>query len=223
MAQQARLKGWEALFKFALQAIDSVGEPAFARKNWSFGGGTVLMRRYGHRVSRDVDIFVPDPQWLAHLDPALNDTVDALTSRHLKSAGFLRLYFPEGEVDFIAAAPVTGKPWVLETVLARRVQVDTSIEILAKKIRYRAADLTARDLFDFALVAQKHPREMAKVAAVLRERRDAVLERLSSSEKSLRTTFADLDVLDFRPSYDHCVGVLKQELARAASRESDPD
>jgi hypothetical protein len=155
------------------------------------------------------------PQYLSYLDPALNDAVEALTPRHLKGAGYLRLYFPEGEVDFIAAAPVTDKPLVLETVLARRVQVDTSIEILGKKIRYRAADLTARDLFDFALVAQKHPRDIAKIDAVLRERRGAVLERLSSSEKTLRTTFAALDVLDFRPSYDDCVGILKKALAKA--------
>jgi hypothetical protein len=216
VAQEARLKTWETLFGYALRAIDSVGEPVFARGNWSFGGGTVLMRRYRHRVSRDVDIFVPDPQFLGYLDPELNDAVDALTPRHLKGAGFLRLYFPEGEVDFIAAAPVTGKPWAVETVFARRVQVDTSIEIVAKKIRYRAATLTARDLFDFALVAREHPREMAKIGTVLRECRDAVLDRLSAGEKALRTTFAELDVLDFRPSYDECVRVLRQQLGEAA-------
>lgn len=215
MAQEARLRAWEALLRHALRAIDSVGEPVFARENWSFGGGTVLMRRYRHRFSRDIDIFVSDPQYLGYLDPELNDAVAALAPRHLKEANYLRLYFAEGDVDFIAAAPVTRNPRTLETVLDRPMQVDTSIEIVAKKIRYRAAELTARDIFDFALVAKKHPRGMAKIKPVLRERRDALLERLSSGEQVLRKTFAALDVLDFRPGYAECVDILKRALERA--------
>lgn len=34
MADEARLKIWEALFAKALQAIDSVGEPVFSPENW---------------------------------------------------------------------------------------------------------------------------------------------------------------------------------------------
>jgi hypothetical protein len=33
--------------------------------DWTFGGGTVLMLRHKHRISRDVEIFVPDPQYLS--------------------------------------------------------------------------------------------------------------------------------------------------------------
>ena len=49
----------------------------FSPSNWTFGGGTVLMRRFRHRFSQDVDIFVPDPQYLGYLDPELNDAVAA--------------------------------------------------------------------------------------------------------------------------------------------------
>jgi predicted nucleotidyltransferase component of viral defense system len=215
MAQEARLNAWETLLGYALRAIDSVGRPAFATENWSLGGGTVLMRRYRHRLSRDIDIFVPDPQYLGHLDPALNDAVEALAPKHLKGAGFLRLYFPEGEVDFVAAAPVTVKPTTLETVLGRRMRLDTSIEIVAKKIRYRGAQFTARDLFDFAQVAKAHPRDMAKLRPVLHELRDRLHERLSLDDKVLRETFAALDVLEFRPTYEECAGVLRRQLEKA--------
>lgn len=59
MAEE-RLEAWKVLFRRALEIIDAV--PAGTRyDDWSFGGGTVLMRRFRHRVSRDVDIFVPDP------------------------------------------------------------------------------------------------------------------------------------------------------------------
>jgi len=214
MADQDRLTIWETLFAKALRAIDSVREPAF-HSAWSLGGGTVLMWRFRHRVSKDVDVFVPDPQYLGYLDPDLNETVDALTPKRTRESGYLRLYFDEGEVDFIASAPVTRKPQVIEKVLDRDVRVDTSAEIIAKKVRYRASHFTARDIFDFALVAEKEPKAISMITSVLRGHADAILERLSSADRILRTTFNELDVLDYRPTYDHCVQVVKRVLKRS--------
>lgn len=67
-----RLSAWETLFQRALDLIDSVGSAGIILRDWSFGGGTVLMRRYRHRFSKDIDIFVPDPQYLGYLTPRLN-------------------------------------------------------------------------------------------------------------------------------------------------------
>ncbi|WP_426166476.1 nucleotidyl transferase AbiEii/AbiGii toxin family protein [Pseudoduganella sp. R-34] len=53
---------WESLFKKALIAIDEIAAHGYANPFWTFGGGTVLMLRYGHLFSKDVDIFVPDLQ-----------------------------------------------------------------------------------------------------------------------------------------------------------------
>ncbi len=212
MAQEDRLRIWETLFRYALQAIDSVGEPVFSPTNWSFGGATVLMRRYRHRLSKDVDIFVPDPQHLGYLDPELNDAVEALTPKYLREAKYLRLYFSEGEVDFIAAGSVTDNPKVTETVLDRQVQVDTSIEIIAKKIKYRGAEFTARDVFDFAMVAEKERKEIPRIRFVLQERRDVILQRLASGDKILRTTFDALETLEYRRTYDECLKVVKKTL-----------
>src|SRR5262249_800083 len=36
---------------------------------WTFGGGTAMMPQINHRESRDIDIFLPDPQLLPFLDP----------------------------------------------------------------------------------------------------------------------------------------------------------
>ena len=85
-----------------------------------------------HRISKDVDLFVPDPQYLGYLDPGLNETVEALTPK--------------------------------------------------------------RTRFEF---------------------RDAILERLASGDKILRTTFKELETLDYRPTYDHCVKVLRDALKRS--------
>jgi predicted nucleotidyltransferase component of viral defense system len=212
LASEDRLEIWETLFRNALRAIDSVGEPVFSPGIWSFGGATVLMRRYRHRFSKDVDIFVPDPQHLGYLDPDLNETVEALTPKHLREANSLRLYFDQGEVDFIAAAPVTDNARVVETILGRKVQVDTSIEIVAKKLRYRGAEFTARDVFDFALVAEKEPQEIPRIKSLLHERRDALLQRFASGDKILRATFDALEILEYRRTYDECLEVVKKAL-----------
>lgn len=52
---------WREIWATALKLTDHlatvVHEPV-----WSFGGGTALMLRLNHRHSKDIDIFVPDPQ-----------------------------------------------------------------------------------------------------------------------------------------------------------------
>ena len=49
------------LIEGALPVLDHVfGPPDPSRKpDWTLGGGTAIMLQIGHRVSRDIDIFVP--------------------------------------------------------------------------------------------------------------------------------------------------------------------
>ena len=212
MAEE-RLSAWEILFQRALKIIDSVAASGTRFDDWSFGGGTVLMRRYRHRVSKDVDIFVPDPQYLGYVSPRLNDTADSLASDYLETAISVKLFFPEGEIDFIAGGPLTSKPTANETILGRRVRVETTAEILAKKVWHRGIEFTARDIFDFALVAAKEPGAIEAIRPILRERRDVVRARIASGGKALRTAFSGLDTLEFRPSFDECVKAVEEALA----------
>ena len=133
MAQE-RLKIWESLFQKALVLIDSTQQLGPALTNWSFGGGTVLMRRHLHRVSKDIDIFIPDSQWLGYLTPRLNDTAESLITDYSEEAQSLKLRFAEGEIDFVASQPLTIASTVMETLFGRDVQVETTAEIVAKKV-----------------------------------------------------------------------------------------
>ena len=151
-----RLSIWETLFLRALELIDSVSYAGITLEDWSFGGGTVLMRRHHHRLSKDIDIFVPDPQYLGYLSPRLNTRADTLTTKYFEQANSLKLSFPEGEIDFVASAPLTEDPTVTEDLFGRQVEVETSAEIVAKKVWHRAADFTARDIFDLAMVTILH-------------------------------------------------------------------
>jgi hypothetical protein len=208
-----RLKIWETLFQRALALIDAARSSGAPLDDWSFGGGTVLMRRHHHRLSKDVDIFVPDPQFLGFVSPRLSATAEALTANYVEQRNSVKLYFPEGEIDFVASAPLTTNPTLTETLFGRQVRVETSTEIIAKKIWHRGAEFTARDMFDLAMVVEKEPKALEEIRPVLRDRREIVLARMKSQEAALRETFAALEALDYRPSYEQCVALVRRALA----------
>ena len=53
---------WRTLFARAMQLIDELEQRTGHAPFWTLGGGTVLMLRYRHRQSKDIDIFFPDPR-----------------------------------------------------------------------------------------------------------------------------------------------------------------
>ena len=203
---------WETLFQHALELIDSVSAAGVELKEWTFGGGTVLMRRYRHRLSKDIDIFLPDPQYLPYLTPRLNSKAESLTNRYVEQQGFLKLFFPEGEIDFVVSGTLTSAPTIVESIFGRAVLVETSTEIIAKKVWHRGVEFTARDIFDLALVSEKEPAALHEIQPVLRERRDLILERIETHGASLRETFLALEVLDYQRSFDECVELVERAL-----------
>jgi hypothetical protein len=220
---QARLRAWETLFERALGILDAAAAHGMPRETWSFGGGTVLMRRYRHRVSKDIDIFLPDPQLLGYVSPRLNPAAEALTTDYVEQAGFVKLYFPEGEIDFVASGFLTPDPVRVEPIAGRAVRVETSAEIIAKKLWHRGAELTARDLFDFALVATREPEALHLLRDILAAQRRLLLERLESREEMLRTVFSQLQTLEFQPSFDDCVKALREALEKAATPRAEQE
>ncbi|MBI2754370.1 MAG: nucleotidyl transferase AbiEii/AbiGii toxin family protein [Betaproteobacteria bacterium] len=210
-----RLRIWEVLFQRALVLIDSVEKAGITLSDWSFGGGTVLMRRYRHRFSKDVDIFILDPQYLGYLSPHLNDTAEEMTDDYTLQANFLKLQFPEGEIDFVVSAPLTKNPTISETIFDRKVQVETSTEIVAKKVWHRGDRFRARDLFDLALIAEKEPAALTSIGPVLRDRRDVVTAWLAAKDRELRDDFANLEILEHQRTYDECLAIVKKVFKQA--------
>ena len=215
-----RLNAWKALFRRALEILDCAPRAGSMLREWSFGGGTVLMRRHRHRLSTDIDIFLPDPQLLGHLTPRLNPAVESLTHDYAEQANFLKLYFPEGEIDFVVSGFLTASPVTAERIDGRDIRVETSAEIIAKKVWYRGAGFTARDMFDFALIAQREPWAIRHAGEILSARRSAILERIEVQEEALREDFEALDVLDFRPSFEQCVEAIRSALGTSTGRPS---
>jgi hypothetical protein len=115
---------WEALFPRALRLVNEIQRyGGLANPFWTLGGGTVLMFRYGHRLSKDIDIVVPDPQYLGNVTPRLSDTAAALTEDYTETGSFVKLQFDEGEVDFVAAPNLTDAAWEWWEIQGRAVRV----------------------------------------------------------------------------------------------------
>jgi len=70
---------WRELLTLAERQLKEIG---LTCSNWTSGGGTVLTLRHRHRPSRDIDLFLNDPQVLSFLSPRLNDSV-AMVAYHI--------------------------------------------------------------------------------------------------------------------------------------------
>ena len=200
---------WEQLLPRALRLVDEIERHGgLADPFWTFGGGTVLMFRYGHRLSKDIDIFVPDPQYLGYVTPRLSDTAASLTEDYTEMPGsFVKLQFEEGEVDFVAAPNLTDAAWEWWHIQGRAVRVETAAEVIAKKMYHRGDRATARDLFDLSLVVEREPDALVKAAPFLMRHRDRFLQQIGRPGPGFVATFDAIAATGYRPSLAHCVEV----------------
>lgn len=200
----ARESIWQSLLSRALTILDDAvvhGMP----DDWSFGGGTVLMLRHRHRFSKDIDIFLPDEQCLGYLTPRLNDKAEIGMTDYVEQRGSIKIYYPEGEVDFVAAASLTLNPFIPQEILGRQIKLERSEEIVGKKVQYRGSEFKARDIYDLAMVLDYEPDTIATLVPLLKANRAEILVRLARDESLLREDFAEIDVLDYQPSYEQCL------------------
>src|SRR5689334_15424612 len=111
------------------------------------------MIRADHRLSRDIDAFIDEPQYLPYLSPRTGGEGIWGCQAYDEGANFLKLRYPEGEIDFIVAANVTSIPADSMTIPGRdgipdyELQVEHPVEIALKKLHYRGAMLKVRDAF----------------------------------------------------------------------------
>jgi hypothetical protein len=175
---------WARLFRVACALIRQVNSEALIIDHWTFGGGTALMLQIGHRESRDVDLFLTDPQLLPFLDPQKNDFDFEIRPSDYDGDGakFLKFAFDGiGEIDFIVSPSKTKNPTVEQEIEGHRTLLETVPEIIAKKIVHRGANLKPRDIFDIAAASVDH--------------QAAVVDSLRAYEPEVTVALATLDRL----------------------------
>lgn len=194
---------WQGLLQHAYALIDEINAHGIQDPFWTFGGGTVLMLRHQHRMSKDIDIFVPDPQYLGYVSPRLSDVAETVSDQYVEGPGFIKLLRPEGEIDFVASPNLTRDPFEVWELLGRQIRVETSAEIVAKKLWHRGDRATARDLFDLALVIDREPAALATASTFLTRHREPFLQQVDQRRTVLKAQFEAIDTLDYQPSYAH--------------------
>jgi len=209
---------WKGLLGHALTLIDEIAEHGRADPFWTFGGGTVLMLRYGHRLSKDIDIFVPDPQYLGFVNPRISDVASDITTEYEEHPQFVKLLLPEGEIDFVVSLNLTDPGYDQWTLLDRPVKAETAAEIVAKKMWHRGDRATARDLFDLSLVIERDPAALLAAGEFLIRHRDTFLGQLASRDVFIRQGFSDIETLNYTPTFDYAV-TLATEFLRAIPGE----
>jgi len=170
---------WESLLSTAVAILDGLDATGLGAPKAVLGGGTVLMMRMHHRLSKDIDLFLYDAQWLARLTPRLNDRVAAMVRDYSEQANSIKLVLALGDIDFVVAGSVTGVA-PIETLdfAGRRFLLEATEEILAKKLYFRAAWLKPRDVFDLVAAHQFFPASTARALEASQPRRDLQLARL---------------------------------------------
>jgi predicted nucleotidyltransferase component of viral defense system len=172
---------WKPLLTTALGVLDGLREQGFGAPDIVLGGGTVLMMRLHHRLSKDIDLFLHDAQWLGLLTPRLNDGVAALTSNYAEQANSLKLVLPRGDIDFVVADDVTGiAPNEKLDFAGWSLPLESTEEILAKKLYFRAGLLKPRDVFDLVAAYRANPEAALRAVAASAPRRAEQLRRLKA-------------------------------------------
>lgn len=161
--------GWkEGVLNLLNKAIGCLREAKIPKDEWSFGGGSALMFRYWHRESKDIDIFLSNPQYLTMLSPRLNDYAESIATEYEEASNFVKISVEDREIDFIVAPNLSGLFPAKEKLNGLEIFVEQPEEILAKKFFYRTEGLKVRDFLD-AYVVLKDPEKSERTKAVLKE------------------------------------------------------
>ena len=210
---------WAALFASALKLTDHlatvINDPL-----WTFGGGTVLMLRLNHRHSRDIDLFVPDPQYLGHVTPRLSDAAENLTSKYVEAAEYVKLLLPTGEIDIVVGQPLTDEPWEVVAYRGRQILVESNAEILAKKMYHRGNQAKARDLFDLCTIADLDPPAIERAAPFFMRYGDIFIAQLKANAGYIEEDFAQIQRIDYTRPFEECLMLAESIIDAAMGRSS---
>ena len=192
---------WRELFPPALALMVHLEHQAPGTQ-WTFGGGTVLMLRIGHRMSKDIDLFVPDPQALGWVNPRLSEAAEGVSTDYEENAEWIKLFLPAGEIDIVAGATLTAHPFEVVRYLGHDLKLETCAEIVAKKMWHRGDRAKARDLYDLCAVADAEPAAIEAAGPWFKRHGGAFLTALHERADIARMEFQAIDAIGTPLDFD---------------------
>lgn len=200
------------------------------------GGGTALAARWQHRHSTDVDLFVDaaDYEKLFKGEQRFRSDLElhAPSARNIViEPGFARIVLTDGgEISVSTSPSLTAHPVSGDSVRGTSVPLETTAEILAKKLRYRMiqnAQIVPRDLYDISSARWRDPKALQTALSTLKIEHlqdiDAELGYLAPGWMKRRHHQA-LIMPTSRPDAESAVGFVRgvlQEHIRSRMPDSD--
>ena len=141
------------------------------------GGGTALAARWQHRHSTDVDLFVDaaDYEKLFKGEQRFRSDLELHSpgARNIViEPGFARIVLTDGgEISISTSPSLTAHPVSGDSVRGTSVPLETTAEILAKKLRYRMiqnAQIVPRDLYDISSARWRDPKALQTALSTLK-------------------------------------------------------
>jgi hypothetical protein len=208
---------WKSLLGYAFAVIDEVMREHKVPFPIRIGGGSMLLRRYGHRRSKDLDLFVTDARLVKWCSPRFNETAADLFPDYGEDAVTTKLIMGVQEIDIIAANPIVEEDGTEAAVFdGRQVLVERPREILAKKVVYRGRQFQPRDVFDLGCIAEAEPEEIGAIVPWLSLVHVIDLEaRLTELEPVLQRDIARTvePYPEFSTVCDSCMTIAKEVVA----------
>ena len=192
---------WRLLLSRTIVGLEQLRQQGQAVPAWILGGGTALMLQADHRLSKDIDAFIDDPQYLGTMSPRVTDVWSCRSWDD--AAHYLKLRYAEGEIDFIVSPPLSGlatsfREVDLADLPAKRkvtIQIEHPAEIALKKMHYRPTMLKPRDIFDVAVAESIDRDALVGNLNVVSGKKSALLQRLNGIDrKFLQAELAELDI-----------------------------
>ncbi len=98
---------WETVLRTAYSIFPIFEARGMGTPPFFLGGGTVLMLHWKHRLSKDIDFFGYDAQWISMLSPRLNDATRVLATKYVERANGLKIMLATpGDVFFVVSGDV---------------------------------------------------------------------------------------------------------------------
>jgi hypothetical protein len=195
------LTSWRQLLSRTVVGLEQLEQQGQAVPDWILGGGSALMLHSDHRLSRDIDAFIDDPQYLGIMSPDVTDVWDCRT--WYKAAHYLKLKYAEGEIDFIVSGPLSDLATTfyevdLMDLPAKRkvtIEIEHPAEITLKKMHYRPTMLKSRDIFDITVADSIDHEALVGNLNVISDKKSELLKRLGSiNPQYLQAELAELDI-----------------------------
>lgn len=216
------LEAWRKLLSKSMAAIEVVERATGTEQQIRLGGGTVLSALWGHRYSKDVDLFTRDPQILGFLRPWLNDELgDILGTDYEEGTNAIKFRLEGGSIDVVVAGDILPDSLpTVETYHGRKIEIEEPAEILAKKLYHRGDRGTVRDYVDLI-------QGMREIRGLARRLSDPLKGKISRATEVLRQIHpdrfqADLDAVRFIGQTPDAE-IVRYEALKAMASIANPD